>query len=59
MKKKVGIVIDEELWRELKIVAIKKGTSVSRIIESLISEFLERKNSEREESKKVRSKECW
>jgi len=52
MRKKVGITLEEELWRELRMIAIKEGTSASRIIERLISEFLENKKGRNVESKK-------
>jgi hypothetical protein len=43
-KKIIGIKIDKDLILELKIYCLKNNITVSKLIESLIREFLSKKN---------------
>jgi len=40
MKKRKIIVIDEALWKELRIKAIEKGKNLSQYIEELLREAI-------------------
>ena len=41
-KDKLNISIDEELKIQLKIIAVKEKTTVSEIIERLVTEYLDK-----------------
>jgi predicted HicB family RNase H-like nuclease len=41
-KETTSIKIDPELWREAKIYAIKKGISISNLLEQLIKKELKK-----------------
>lgn len=43
-KKPLNITMEEDLVRKLKIQAINEGTSASKIIEKLISSYIEKQN---------------
>jgi len=43
MKKKLGIVLDEEVITELKILAAKEGKKLSWLIEDALRQYLKRK----------------
>ena len=45
MQKKFGTVLDDKLLNEAKIFSQKEHTSISRMIEESLSEFLKRKKS--------------
>jgi len=42
-RKKFTTTLDEQLIQQLKIQAVKESTNVSKILEKLISEYLEKK----------------
>lgn len=42
MRVKFTTTLDVELLREIKLVAVKKNTDVSKILEELIKEYLEK-----------------
>lgn len=41
-KKPLNITMEEDLIRKLKIQAVNEGTSASKIIEKLVSSYLEK-----------------
>ncbi len=43
MKKKLGIVLDEEVITELKVLAAKEGKKLSWLIEDALRQYLKRK----------------
>lgn len=43
-RKKTSLVIDEDLWQEVKIHCIKQKTDISDWIEDLIKKELKKKN---------------
>lgn len=42
MRVKFTTTLDVELLREIKLVAVKKNTDVSKILEELIKEYLDK-----------------
>lgn len=42
MRVKFTTTLDVELLREIKLVAVKESTDVSKILEKLIKEYLEK-----------------
>lgn len=44
MKKKTSLVIEEDLWQEVKIHCIRQKTDVSNWLEELIKKELKKKN---------------
>ena len=43
MKKKTSLVIDENLWQEVKIICIKEKKDISEWLEGLIKKELKKK----------------
>jgi hypothetical protein len=39
-------LVDKELWKHFKILAIERGTSASALLEGLIKDELEKKSGE-------------
>ncbi len=42
MKKHVTVVIDDELWKKFKIIAIKENKSCSEMLEEIVHEKVKR-----------------
>ena len=46
VKKKTSILLDAELWDELKILSIRKKRTISECLRSLIQEYIKRAENE-------------
>lgn len=44
VKKTTSIKIDEDLWKEFRILSLKRGIDVSKVLEKLIKKELKNKN---------------
>ena len=42
MKRKVGTVLDEEVWRAAKVLAARENRRLSEVIEEALREYLKR-----------------
>ena len=41
-RKQIGVKIDSELWREIKILALREGRTAGEILEDSLMDYLKR-----------------